>query len=402
MGRVFENEIVWTYGLGGSSNRYFPRKHDVIFWYVRGTGHYFDPPMVPATSQRMKGELKKAPDVWDIPSINNMAAERIGYPTQKPEAVLERIISAASPPDAVVADFFCGGGTAPTVAQALGRWWIACDISRVAVSITADRVAKVAEGNERREVQTSLEEVPDFTISNWGIYETDRLTELDASAFREFVVKAFAGRLATGDADIHGFKGAEPLYVSSPRQEEPVDVTEVAAFAKAVLRRGGDDEAPGTIIAWAFTREAQIAAERLLDQRRVNLRFVRLKLVTIESPEFRAHVVERSPQYEHLLTFVLPPAVRFKAERADRLTYRFDASESQSLNAGGNLINVQWDFHYRDYFTSSPGFEFARKKGGLALDAEYEFPRAGTFRVACRMQDDVGGQATAIVAVEVE
>jgi len=79
-GAGFKNEIVWMYGLGGSSKRYFPRKHDIILWYAKGAGHYFDPPMVEATSQRMKGQLKKTPDTWAIPSINNQALERIGSP----------------------------------------------------------------------------------------------------------------------------------------------------------------------------------------------------------------------------------------------------------------------------------------------------------------------------------
>jgi hypothetical protein len=344
----------------------------------------------------MKGELKKAPDVWDIPSINNMAVERIGYPTQKPEALLERIISAASPAEGVVADFFCGGGTTPTVAQRLGRRWIACDISRVAVGLTADRVAKVGEAEAIRQVQTTLVPTPDFSIANWGVYEIERLTELDEQAFREFVIKAYAGRLATGSGEIHGYKHGEPLFVGSPQQEQPIGVEQVGEFAKATLKRSEKEEALGTMLGWSFTREAQIAAERLLAERRASIRFVRLKLVALESADFKTHVVERSPQYEHLLTFVLPPAVRFSAERIGPLRYRFDAIESQSLNAGGSIINVQWDFDYRNYFTSSPGYEFSRKKDAFATDAAYTFSRAGAVAIACRMQDDVGGQATAI------
>ena len=315
--------------------------------------------------------------------------------------MLERVILASSQPGDVVADFFCGGGTTPAVAQELERQWIACDISRVAVGITADLVAKVVEGGEGRNVQTTLEPTPDFVISNWGIYEVDRLNELDHADFREFVVKAFAGRLATGSDDVHGYKDGEPLYVGSPKQDDPISVEHVGEFAKALLRRSEADEAKGTMLGWTFSPEAQVAVDRLLAQRKANIRFVRLKLVTLESPEFKTHVVERSPQYEHLLTFVLPPAVRFSTERVGAKRYRFDSSESQSLNAGGSIINVQWDFDYRDYFTSSPGFEFARAKNKLSLDATYEFPRAGKFRVACRMQDDVGGQATAIAEVEV-
>lgn len=415
----FRNEIIWHYTGGGRSSNYFSRKHDSILMYTRSTRWTFnvDAVRVPykETSGYAKGGIVAASgkkympnpagtpvdDVWDIPIINPLSHERIGYPTQKPKVLIERIVAASSSPGDVVADFFVGGGTTAEVAQDLGRQWIACDISRVAVSLTADRVAKVAERTGKREVQTSLDAIPDFTISNWGIYEVDHLTEFDEAAFREFVVKAFAGRLATGAEDVHGYKEGEPLYVGSPRQDEAIGIEHVGEFAKALLRRSGTDEAKGTMLGWAFAPEAQVAVDRLLAQRKASIRFVRLKLVTLESPEFKAHVVERSPQYEHLLTFVLPPVVRFSAVRVGPKKYRFDSSESQSLNAGGSIINVQWDFDYRHYFTSSPGFEFSRKKDKLALDAAYEFPRPGKWRVACRMQDDVGGQATAVSDIEV-
>ena len=137
----FLNEIVWLYGLGGSSSRYWPRKHDTLLWYAREAGHqYFEAPRVPATSRRMQGRTKKAPDYWDIPSLNNMARERVGYPTQKPEALLERIVTSSSPPGGVVADFFCGSGTTLAVAERTGRRWIGCDVSADAVRITRARL----------------------------------------------------------------------------------------------------------------------------------------------------------------------------------------------------------------------------------------------------------------------
>ena len=81
----FQNQLVWGYGLGGSSPKRFARKHDDIIWYsARPDAWYFDPPMVPATSNRMRGRLKKATDVLDVPALNNMAKERNGWPTQKP------------------------------------------------------------------------------------------------------------------------------------------------------------------------------------------------------------------------------------------------------------------------------------------------------------------------------
>lgn len=140
--RNFLNEIVWLYGLGGSSARYWPRKHDTLLWYAREAGcHHFEAARIPATSQRMQGQTKKAPDHWDIPSLNNMAKERVGYPTQKPEALLERIVVSSCPEGGVVADFFCGSGTTLAVAERTGRRWIGCDVSQDAIDISRARLA---------------------------------------------------------------------------------------------------------------------------------------------------------------------------------------------------------------------------------------------------------------------
>ncbi len=136
----FQNEIVWSYGLGGSSWKRFSRKHDVILFYTRSENWFFNKPMVPAKSQRLKGKLKGATDVWAIPSINNMARERTGYPTQKPLALLERIIRASSNPDDVVLDPFCGSGTTLVAAQQLGRRWIGIDQSPEAVAVATRRL----------------------------------------------------------------------------------------------------------------------------------------------------------------------------------------------------------------------------------------------------------------------
>jgi len=136
----FRNEIVWHYGLGGSSPRQWSAKHDTIFMYSKSKTMKFVPQMVPAKSQMLKGELKKMDDVWDIPTINNMAKERLGYPTQKPEALLERIIKASSNEGDVVLDPFCGCGTTIAVAQRLGRKWIGIDITALAINVIKSRL----------------------------------------------------------------------------------------------------------------------------------------------------------------------------------------------------------------------------------------------------------------------
>jgi len=139
-GGGFVNHLIWVYGLGGSSPRRFARKHDDILYYAKAADYHFDPPLVPATSNRMKGQMKKATDVIEIPSINNMASERIGYPTQKPLALLELLIGACCPESGLVLDPFCGSGTTLVAARRLKRRALGIDINPDAVKIAQSRV----------------------------------------------------------------------------------------------------------------------------------------------------------------------------------------------------------------------------------------------------------------------
>lgn len=138
----FINHLVWAYGLGGSSPRRFARKHDdILFYCLDPRRYYFKPPRIPATSNRLRGKTKKATDVLAIPSINNMAAERVGYPTQKPLALLELLIAACSPPGGTVLDPCCGSGTTLVAARALGRRAIGFDVNHGAVRVARRRLA---------------------------------------------------------------------------------------------------------------------------------------------------------------------------------------------------------------------------------------------------------------------
>jgi DNA modification methylase len=141
---AFVNHLIWSYGLGGSSPRRFARKHDDILFYAKGPGYHFDPPMVEATSQRLKGRMKKATDVLSIPAINNMAHERTGWPTQKPLALLTLLVNACCPAGGLVLDPFCGSGTTLVAARQQGRRAVGIDISQHALDLAASRAATLA------------------------------------------------------------------------------------------------------------------------------------------------------------------------------------------------------------------------------------------------------------------
>jgi len=165
----FRNEIVWCYDTGGRSTTSFPKKHEIILWYGR-TGkadfHYDnvalprDPStmhekiMVDANGRPYQRNIKAGkeyryyldrgtlPNDWwsDLQALNPAAKERLGYPTQKPLVLLERIIKASSNEGDIVLDPFCGCGTALVAAQKLNRRWIGIDITHLAITLMRNRL----------------------------------------------------------------------------------------------------------------------------------------------------------------------------------------------------------------------------------------------------------------------
>jgi len=154
-GGEFQNEIVWSYQTGGASKRRYARKHDVILFYTKSDEFTFNSQQIkePRTEKSIKraqnpqgarigsDDVDKLPtDVFQIPALNPMAAERLGYPTQKPEALLDRIVRASSNEGDVVLDAYCGCGTTIAVAQRLKRTWIGIDITYQSVALMLKRL----------------------------------------------------------------------------------------------------------------------------------------------------------------------------------------------------------------------------------------------------------------------
>lgn len=211
----FVNEIVWCYSVGGKSKRSFARKHDTIFFYSKTDNYFFDgaasgtfrntgkrswggkiredsqgrlyqDKIVKATGKHYIYYLDepKIPEDWwtDINSIQSQSKERIGYPTQKPEALLERIIKASSNEGDIVLDAFCGGGTTPAVARRLGRKFIGIDQS----------VRAIAVSNARLEKQTDLL-INDIYEVKTKAYSYDKLYHMKPLEFESLIIELFGG-----------------------------------------------------------------------------------------------------------------------------------------------------------------------------------------------------------------
>lgn len=161
----FRNEIVWHYRRWTAPAKQFQRLHDIVFFYTKGEEYTFNQILIPYTpgsirrkkqgvlhrfkrgeepvlvsDRELQAEGVPANDVFHIPFVAPSAKERLGYPTQKPEALLERIIKVSSNEGDLVLDPFCGCGTTIAVAQRLNRRWIGIDITHLAVTLMKHRL----------------------------------------------------------------------------------------------------------------------------------------------------------------------------------------------------------------------------------------------------------------------
>jgi adenine-specific DNA-methyltransferase len=257
----FVNEIVWYYYNKFQGNvNHFACNHDVVFWYRKTDDFTF----IPQKEKRAEGAVRQirrrwdgetgrivnvkgddgkvvyqetderaVDDVWRLSMLQPAdKTENRGYPTQKPESLLERIVRACSNEGDLVADFFCGSGTMAAVAEKLGRRWIACDLGRYAIHTTRKR----------------LLEIPDckpFQILNLGKYERQHWAGAEFSdadqqrmlgAYIGFILALYQAQPAPG-AHIHGRKAGALVHVGAV--DAPVTIAEVnAALAEcATLKR---------------------------------------------------------------------------------------------------------------------------------------------------------------------
>jgi len=166
---------------------------------------------------------KKISDVWRLPLINSMSSERLGYGTQKPEALLERIVKASSNPGDIVADFFCGSGTTLAVAERLSRRWIGADLGRFAIHTTRKRLMEV-------------ENCKHFEILNLGKYERQiwqgstfgkntQPEPLLIFDYLKFILDLYGALPLAGMTHLHGKKGRAMVHIGAV--DAPVTIDEV-------------------------------------------------------------------------------------------------------------------------------------------------------------------------------
>lgn len=275
----FVNEIIWYYRRWNIAGSSFATNHDTILYYGKNkSNRVYNQLYIPKSEKSsaqgkswksvidengvrhsiMTDEPTKGvpmPDVWDVSMINPVAKERIGYATQKPEALLERIIKASSNEGDLVCDFFGGSGTTAAVAEKLGRRWITCDIGKPASLVMRKRFID--------------QEVNPFLYQSIGDYQKEafhnnkklrRVGDLSQVVLGLFGALPFSPEQVS-DRNFGYVKGTRNLVmVDSPNRLTTAATVRRAVEAKASLLGGDWDKV--IVLGWNFAFDISQAIEK--------------------------------------------------------------------------------------------------------------------------------------------
>lgn len=324
----FRNEVIWHYRRWSAPSNQYQNMHDIILFYTKTDDYIFNKVKAPPTEihkrKYEKGwdqnvvliegkkqpqlivydqekvdkainegriDLSKfarvvykeelsvlAPDVFtDIPFINSQAFERLNFPTQKPEALLERIIKASSNEGDLVADLFCGSGTTLAVAEKLGRHWIGSDLSKFAIHTTRKR----------------LLDIPDckpFEVLNLGKYQKAKLQENGVSSacaaehsgaagrrYIDFILKLYRAEPLSGYITLHGKKAGRMVHIGGV--DSIVTEREIRETVNECASAGVKSV---DILGWDFEMGLHDLVDRIGDEHSVKIRLVQIPREALE------------------------------------------------------------------------------------------------------------------------
>ncbi len=204
----FRNEIIWSYKSGGASKTSFAKKHDNILYYTKTNNYIFNQQKEKSYNRGLKPyrfknvreyedkigwyTLVNMRDVWDIDMVGRTAYERTGYPTQKPEALLERIIRTSTNPGDIVLDFFGGSGTTGAVAEKLGRRWVVCDIGKLSIYTIQKRLIDIKNSRDLNDSNKKYDKkANNYMVINSGLYDLEKAFKLRRKEYINFVMSLF-------------------------------------------------------------------------------------------------------------------------------------------------------------------------------------------------------------------
>jgi len=360
---------------------------------------------------RMKQYADESPgvplqDIWtDIRPLHNLSVERLGYPTQKPEVLLERIIKASSNEGDLILDCFCGSGTTAATAEKLGRRWITCDLGRFAVHTARKRLL-------------SIEGVRPFVVQNLGKYERqawmksefDRPEDQAAreTTYRAFILGLYRAQELPGFAWIHGVREKRLVHVGAV--DAPVTLADVKAIAREALKASsaeGATKATVDILGWEFAFELNEMAKTIAAEAQVEVRFRRIPNDALDKRAVERGDIKPSDFFElRMLSAKLAKKKRaVTLEITDFILSPEDlpADVQAAVKHWSQWIDywaVDWDWKNDTFHNEWQAYR-TREVPKLPVKTTHEYKAAGTYAVMVKVIDILGNDTTRVFPVEV-
>ena len=356
-----------------------------------------------------------AQSIWhDISFVRGMAkrqaeSEWLDYPTQKPMALLERIINASCNEGDLILDCFVGSGTTAAVAEKLNRRWIACDLSRFAIHTTRKRLL-------------GIPGVKPFIVENLGKYERQawQAAEFPASggdgaeaarqrdlAYRNFILELYRATPISGHAWLHGSKAGRMVHVAPV--DAPVTLADVKAIAKEVWKAAGTGagapaKAGADILGWEFAFELNELARQVAAESRVDVAFKKIPREVLDKK-----AVEQGDVRFFELGALSVTRQQKKRELALKLSDFLipidDIPEEvrKAIKHWSQMIDywaVDWDFKDVTFHNQWQSYR-TRKEPKIELEASHVYPEAGKYTVVIKVIDILGNDTTKAIEVDV-
>jgi DNA modification methylase len=341
--------------------------------------------------------------IWtDINPINSQAIEDSGYPTQKPEALLERILEMSSDPTQLVLDCFCGSGTTGVVAEKLGRRWVMCDLSRFGVHTARKRLLSIAD-------------VRPFVVQNLGKYERQvwQTAEFGESAaartakYRGFILDLYHATPIAGYTWLHGLKQGRMVHIGTV--DAPVTVGDikqiVAEFRKAVgTGKNAPSEQSVDVLGWDFAFELNEIARQDAERAGIQLRLLRIPREVLD---------KRAVEQGDVRFFELAALDVHLSQEARTINLAIEdfvipvddvpADIQKAVTHWSQWIDywaIDWD-NKDDTFHNEWQAYRTRESKELQLKTAHDYAGPGDYRVVVKVIDILGNDTTKTLQVKV-
>ncbi len=428
---AFVNEIAWHYfGFKRKTAKNFPRKHDTILIYAKSDERIWNVQFKPHRPEYV-ARFKKDKDgrlyrddvnptgggtrkiyldgvegdivdtVWDdIPPVNPVAKERYDYATQKPEALIERLINACSDKECLIADLFCGSGTTLSIAEKLNRRWIGCDLGRFAIHTTRKRLLDIPGCKP-------------FEILNLGKYERKywqgvsfsdvKPVEPDAAAvtaYARFILNLYHAQPVSG-THIHGKKGSALVHVGAV--DAPVTITEVNdAVAECLALKQKELH----ILGWEWEMGLNdLAVQIAKGEQGIKLRMLNIPREVMEKRAVEAGDV-RFFDLAHLEAEVMPASKKKSAIKVRLKNFVIPDTDlipdevREKITKWSDYIDywaVDWDFRHDTFMNQWQAYR-TRQNRKLVLESdEHEYAEPGVYNILIKVVDIFGNDTSSLI-----